>query len=237
MKTQAIGVALFLFASTSALAQEMGAESPPPPPPATPADAPVAEPGGMRVRWGVTGGAGYFIPASAVDFGASARIGVQLSNLLGAYLDVGYTAGIGLGGSFTGTGGSISVSGVGFWHVAPTVELDLGKFFIAGGPALASGGWGQISQGADSSGNATQSAVATSGLMYGLDLRTGLTFGAQQPSGRRSGFTLALDFKLLAARVVSVTQQAGSSGASQSIRTGDMVIGMTPMLVLGYDAK
>ncbi len=236
MQTKAMVVAALIGISGSAYAQEMGAEAPPPPPPA---DTPAAEPAssGMRVRWGVNGAIGYFIPASALDFGANARVGVQLSNMLGAYLDFGYVAGIGLGGSVSSTGGSLSVSGVGFWHLAPTVELDLGKFFVAGGPMLANGGWGQITQGADTSGNVVQNVVATSGLMYGVDLRTGLTFGSTQPSGRHGGFTLGLDFKLMAARVASVSQGAGAGGVSQSVKTGDTVIGMTPMLVLGYDAK
>ncbi len=200
-------------------------------------DAPPAASSGMRVRWGVSGALGYLLPASAVDFGASGRIGVQLNENLGVFGDIGYVAGIGLGGSISGSSASVSVSAVSFWHLTPTVELDLGKFFLAAGPLIGNGGWGQISQSADENGNVSQYVVAASGFLLGMDVKTGLTFGAQQPSGKRSGFTLALDFKLLTVPVASVSQQAGSGGVSQSIRTGDRIIGMTPMLTLGYESK
>jgi hypothetical protein len=194
-------------------------------------------PSELRFRWGVNGQAGYFLPAGAVDFGASARFGAQVSDLLGVYGDLGYNAGVGFGGSFSGTGGSVSVSGVGYWHIAAIAEADLGKFFVAGGPLIAGGGWGQVAQGVDSSGNVTQYVVAAGGYMPGLDLKMGITFGDRQTNGRHGGFTLALDAKFLYASVVSVGQSAGSGGASQSVKTGDHIFGITPMLVLGYDAK
>ncbi|MGQ0505955.1 MAG: hypothetical protein ACT4TC_11635 [Myxococcaceae bacterium] len=210
-------------------------------PPAPAADAPLAETPpapGMRVRWGVTGGFGYFAPASAVDFGVNGRIGVQLSQLLGLYADIGYVAGIGFGGSVSNSGAAVSVSGVGFWHLAPMVEADIGNvFFVAGGPMIGGGGWAQVQQTADASGNATQNAIAAGGFLYGLNARTGFTFGTVQPSGRHGGFTLALDFKMIAARVTSASQSAGAGGASQAITTGSTVVGFTPMLMLGYDAK
>ena len=190
-----------------------------------------------RFRWGVNGALGYFSPAKAVDFGVSARFGAQLSDLLGLYADLGYVAGLGISGNVTNNSGSATVSGVGFFHIAPMIEADLGTFFVAGGPMLATGGWGQVTQGADSAGNVQQYVVAAGGVMPGLDLRTGFTFGPVMPGERHGGFTLGIDVKLLLATVTSVAQNAGPSGGSQSISTGSRVLGVTPMLMLGYDAK
>ncbi len=61
--------------------------------------------------------------------------------------------------------------------------------------------------------------------------------GDRQPSGRRHGFTLAIDVKLFSATVASVQQCGGSGGASQTISVGDRIWGVAPMLVLGYDSK
>jgi hypothetical protein len=197
---------------------------------------------GLLLRWGVTGNSGYFAPAKAVDFGVDARLGVQMNELLGLYLNVGYVSGIGLGGAVSQNGAAISISGVGITYLAPMAELDLGHFFVAGGPMLANGGWGQVAEGADSSGNAYQYAVAAGGWMPGVEARLGFVFGDPTPTPHngfavaRGGFTLALDLKVLSASVTSASQQAGQGSASQSINVGDHVLGVTPMLVLGYDA-
>jgi hypothetical protein len=178
-----------------------------------------------RVRWGVNAAFGSFLSAGAVDFGVSARVGMQLNSLLAIYGDFGYIAGIGFGAS----GAGASVSGVGMWHVGPTAEATFGKFFAAGGLMVAGGGWASVSASTAGSGQ----AIAAGGIMPGMNLRTGFTFGSPQPSGRRSGFTLAVDLKILNAGVTSAS--AGAGGAT--VAAGDRIWGVTPMLVLGYDAK
>jgi hypothetical protein len=227
---------LAMFLANPVVAQETGSEPASTAQTTAAADAPVAKQP-IRVRWGVSGALGYFLPAKAVDFGVSGRIGVQLGDHFGAYADIGYVPGIGLGASSSGTGGSISISAIGFFHFTPMAEFDLGPFFVAGGPILASGGWGQIEESADSNGNVSQFVVAAGGFLPGFDVRTGFTFGSVKPNGKRSGFTLGFDLKLINAQVSSVSQSGGPNGASQTIQTGDRIWGFTPMLMLGYESK
>ena len=203
-----------------------------PPPPSFPQFPRVFRP---HFRWGIDGKIGYFWPASGVDFGTSARLGAQVLPNLGVYGDFGYTAGIGFGGGISATGASLSVSVLGFWHFAAMVEGDFGPFFIAAGPMVGTGGWAQATQSASSGGSASQYVVATGGFLPGIDIRTGFIFGRMYPNGFLSGFTLGVDLKVLFGRVTQVAQTAGPTGGSQSISTGSYVVGLTPMLVLGFD--
>ncbi|MFN0062350.1 MAG: hypothetical protein ACKVPX_07515 [Myxococcaceae bacterium] len=172
-----------------------------------------------------------------VDFGGNLRFGAQISELIGVFLDGGFTVGFGLGGNFSGTAGSVSVSILAFWHLAPMVEFDFDKFFVAVGPLFGSGAWVQVSQGVDVSGTAFQQAIAVAGFMPGADIRVGFTFGDRQDSGFLSGFTLALDLKILNGAATEVSQSAGTGGAAQGVSVGDRVWGFTPMLMLGYDLR
>lgn len=230
--------AAFLLLSSSALAQSVVVETPPPATayevPAPPPESAPPAPYRVRVRWGIDGLVGYAIPANAVAFGASARIGAQVLNPLGVYLDFGYTVGIGLNGSISGSGGAMSVSAIAMWHLAPMVEGDFGPWFIAAGPLIAGGGWGQVMQSVDFAGNASQTVIAAGGIMPGVDLRTGFTFGPRNAHGRLHGFSLGVDVKILSASVASVQQ---SSAGTQTVSVGDRVWGVAPMLVLGYDSK
>jgi hypothetical protein len=125
-----------------------------------------------------------------------------------------------------------------FWHLGAMAEGTFGDhFFVAGGPMLFNGAWTSVSQSGGTGGASQSVVVAGGGILPGADLRLGFNFGHPQPSGRRSGFTIGLDVKILSAPVTSVSQSAGTGGASQSVNIGDHQLGITPMLMLGYEAK
>jgi hypothetical protein len=208
----------------------------PPPPPPYGYYVPLPTVFHPHVRWGIDGKTGYFHPASALIFGTSARVGAQVLRWLGLYADFGYTGGVGFGASFNGTSEAFSVSALGFWHVAPMIEADFENFFVAIGPMFGSGGWTQSYESFDyDSGNVSQYVLATGGFLPGIDIRTGFTFGRLFPNGTLGGFTLGIDLKMIFGRVTQVAQTAGMSGVSQNIRSGDHVLGLSPMLVMGYD--
>jgi hypothetical protein len=194
---------------------------------------------GTRFRWGVDGQAGYFLPVKILDWGASARFGAQLNDTFGVFLDLGYLFGIGIGGSVSSNGASIKLATLSFWQIGVMGEASLGdRFFIAAGPMLFSGGWTAVSQSADSSGNVSQNVVAAGdNVLPGLDLRIGVGFGSRQSNGRKAGFNISLDTKLLYAPVTSVSQSVSGSSVNQSVKVGDHQLGITPMLMLGYDAR
>lgn len=238
MKANVAVAALSLTLSVAAWAQEA-----PPPPPPVDQPVPAAEPpmpSSMRFRWGVGGDIGYFIPVNILDFGAQAHFGVQLNETLAVFGELGFLFGVGIGGSASSNGASVSVAALGFWDLGVMAEATFSDhFFLAGGPMLFGGGWTAVSQSATSSGNTNQQVVAAGGdVLPGVDVRVGYTFGGRNPeTGRRSGFTLSLDAKVMYATVSSVSQSAGSTGASQSVNVGDHQIGITPMLLIGYEAR
>jgi hypothetical protein len=223
------------IAVTGLLVSTLAAAQAPPPVYTDAPLAPMTRP--IHFRWGISGSVGYFFPAQAVDFNGSVRFGAQLTDRWGVYLDGGYTAGIGFGGSASATGGSFSLSAVSFWHIAPMAEVDFNQFFIAAGPMLAGGAWAQVVESVDVSGTASQFAVGASGIMPGFDVRLGGTFGRRDLYSFLGGFTLALDVKVMVATVDSVSQTAGPGGATQSVKVGDKVWAVTPMLMLGYDLR
>jgi len=203
----------------------------------SPTDEPVLNaPQPIRFRFGVDGAIGYFTPGEALDFGPSAQLGVQLNRNFGLYADLGYVAGVGLGVNLSGNGASVSSSGVGYFHIGALAEGDFGPFFLAGGPMFADGGWGAVNQGADAAGNVTQYAVAAGGAMPGLDLRAGFNLGRQRPGGRRSGFAMGIELMGLLGSATAVGQATGGNGSVvQSVKVGDTVVGVTPLLFFGFE--
>ncbi|MBI3181364.1 MAG: hypothetical protein HYZ28_04405 [Myxococcales bacterium] len=206
--------------------------------PAAPTPAPAAEASPLRFRAGLNAGAGTFLPGPMIAFALSARAGVQLNDLAAVFLDVGNRAGFMIGLSIQGSNVSQSVSGLGYWHFGLLGELTVGnQFFVAGGPMFARGGWGSVQQEVID-GNVSQFVVAAGGDFFpGADLRLGIGLGKPLSSGRRQQFTIALDCQFVFAKVISVSQQAGSGGVSQSIKVGNTMMGTTPQLVLGYEWK
>ena len=236
---------LTTLVSASALAQE---NTPPPPPPPQRVDSPVRaeapvmteqDPGG-RVRWGVSGNLGWFVPHSAFTLGAEGKIGYQVSNLFSAYGILGGTFGFGFGGTASSTGGSVGIVGVGYYFVGAVAELMFADiFYVGGGALLAGGGYGVAGISAGTGGGSV-TAIAAGGFAPGLDVRLGLGLGRTQPapSFRRGGFNLGLDAKILFHPNTSVTRVEGSSGGgSVNVVTNELSVSVTPMLTLGYDMR
>ncbi len=235
---------LAALVSTSAFAQE----TPPPPPDAPPVasepapitseSAPDPEPvSAGRIRWGVSGNLGWHFPQSAFTFGAEGRFGYQLSDMFGAYAIFGGTAGFGFGGSVSGNSASVSATALSRWYLGAIAELLLGDlFFVGAGPVFANGGLA----GAVVSGNAggVGSAVfAHGGPSFGLDVRLGLQLGRKAgPSQRKSGFSLGLSaLTLLHPNTAVVRTEAGMNGGTVDVSTRELMVTVTPMLMLGYD--
>ncbi len=231
--------------SASAFAQETAPPPPPPQPiasPVRPVDSPMVEedPGG-RVRWGVSGDFGWHIPQSAFTFGAEGRIGYQISNMISAFAIAGFTVGLGIGGSGTATGASVSLTALSYYYFGAIAEFMLGNlFYFGGGPVIANGALAGITANGGTNGGGF-TTVAHAGLMPGLDLRLGLGLGRQAgaPSFRRGGFNIGLDALILLHPNAVVgraqTDSMGNTGAE--VRTNELIVTATPMITLGYDAR
>ncbi len=214
-------IAALMLVSGLAMAQEAA------PPPAAESQ--------MRFRIGISGGGGVFIPGTIVTFQTpSFRIGMQINELLGVYADTGLTWGFGFGASSTSTSASVSVAAVGYWHAGLAGELTFGDmFFVAAGPMIAGGGWTSLGEYVDASGNAQIGAVAAGGYMPGAIVRLGVGFGAPKATGRRNQFTIAIDTKIMFTTVTSASVGTGGT----AVKTGDSIVGIAPLLMLGWDFK
>ncbi|MCB9673595.1 MAG: hypothetical protein H6737_00680 [Alphaproteobacteria bacterium] len=197
-----------------------------------------ASAGDTHFRWGVGGGTGYFAPAGLVDFNVGLRLGAQFNEKMGVYGELGSVFGFGFGGSVSENGASLRAKAVGLYGLTPVFEYSFGGGFIGGGPVLARGSWVAVKQSADDQGNVSQSAyVAGGSFVPGLDFRVGAIAGKADERGRRKGFSIALDTKMLLAKVTSVDQNVSGSNVSQGVEVGKSTVGITPMLVFGFDAR
>ena len=231
--------------SASAFAQETAPPPPPPQPiasPVRPVDSPMVEedPGG-RIRWGVSGDFGWHIPQSAFTFGAEGRIGYQISNMISAFAIAGFTVGLGIGGSGTSTSASVSLTALSYYYFGAVAEFMLGNlFYFGGGPVLANGALAGITANGGTNGGGF-TTVADAGLMPGLDLRLGLGLGRQAgaPSFRRGGFNLGVNMLLLLHpdTVVGRAQTDSMGNTSAEVKTNELIVTATPMIMLGYDAR
>ena len=213
--------------------------------PATPAQgtapaAPQEPPDEGHFRWGISGMGGSFFPGpTTIAFGLEGRFGYAFNRTVTAFASAGSVAGIGFGRETSSTGGSLSVSAVSYWYIGANADALLaGPLFVGGGAALGRGGWGVVSQSASSSGG-SQEVIVAGGFMPSVNGRLGLHFGkTNEQTGKRSGFVLALDFRvLIAPNSAKTTQSAGAGGASQSVTVDTTAIGFSPMLMLGYDLR
>lgn len=217
-----------------------------PPPPAAPAadgkkkDGP-DDPGG-RVRWGLSTGFGWHVPASMFLINGEGRIGYQISNMLSVYGAVGGTAGLGFSAEAGFQGVSVSASALAIGYVGAIAEAMFGNlFYVGGGPVFVRGSYVGTSVGASSAGVAEVSSVTSAGNKFGLDIRFGFGFGKPKgDSKRRGGFNLGIDALILFhPSALTVTTRAdgpnGTAGASVS-ETG-LSVGLAPMLTLGYDSR
>ncbi|MBI5511007.1 MAG: hypothetical protein HY903_19775 [Deltaproteobacteria bacterium] len=211
------------------------APTPTPPPPAS---APIDEAESTRIRFGVSGGLGTFIPGPMACFGLDARVGAQLGSLFGVYGILGYDAGLWLKAKASSSGASVGASAVGLTYVGAVAEATLGDtFFVGAGPLIAKGGWTSVKESASSSGASQEAMVAGAKYIPGADVRLGIGLGGSTGGRRRNQFTITLDAKVVSAPVTEVKQSGGTAGASQSVNIGNRVIGIAPMLFFGYDGK
>jgi hypothetical protein len=235
--------------SLTASAQPATAVTPPPEsaPESAPATsnaaaptAPPPAPDGGHFRWGLSPMAGTFFPGpTTIAFGIEGRVGYAFNQTVTAFGSLGAVGGVGFGGSASSTGASASVSAVSYWYLGANVDaLVAGPLFVGGGAAIGRGGWGVVSAAASSSGG-SQEVIAAGGLMPQFNARLGLATGTPSPTtGKRSGFSVALDLRVLVAPdSVSTKQSAGAGGATQSVTTNTTEIGISPMLMLGYEQR
>jgi len=243
MKRFAFGFATWcasILFSVAASAQP----APTTPAPATPVTGettePVSTPNEGHFRWGVSPMAGTFFPGpTTVAFGVEGRAGYAFNQTVTLFGTLGTAAGVGLGGDVSAKGASTEVSAISYWYIGANIDaLVAGPLFVGAGAAIGKGGWGVVSQSASSAGG-SQEVVAAGGVMPSGNLRLGLMTGKlNEKTGKRGGFAIALDLRvLIAPDSASSSQQASASGASQSVATSTTAIGYSPMLMLGYELR
>jgi hypothetical protein len=172
----------------------------------------------MKLRLGANMGVMYFVPGPSYGLNFSARGGLRLSDLLGAYLDVAWALGLGGGGSVSnGTVSTVSLSAAAYRRFALMGELNFGWLFVAAGPALVQGTWGGVK-----ATSGTSYAYAADGNFPGLLARLGFQFGS------RNRFTLALEGTVVIGKV-------STSDTGSSVKKGDMTLAYSPVLMLGWD--
>lgn len=165
------------------------------------------EPSTSRFRWGVAANGGPMMGAySGGAGGVDARLGMQMSSMLGLYAQPLVLVGAGASADANGA----SATGLALYGVGAIVDATLADmFYVAGGPELLMGGVGTAS--GSSGGNA--SASSTTGAFFSVAGRAGVAFGSKRPE-RRKAFTLGVDMHMVFA-----------GGAT-----------FMPMVALGYEA-
>jgi len=187
----------------------------------------------IRIRAGAGGAPSVFYPGVSYGAGFSGRIGVQIKKIWGVYADVG--GGFGFGGSISaGTGGGgVSINVADYWRLAAMGEIDLGRyFFFSLGFGVCGCTWGGVQQIATAQGSASQAAYVSAGYDPALVSRIGVGFGKT-----RHKFTLALENMVAFGEMTEVSQNASMSGADQSVKIGNLAVGWTPGIFLGWDMR
>jgi hypothetical protein len=191
-----------------------------------------------RLRWGLSGNAGWHIPQPALSLGTEGRIGYQFNSMFGAYATIGGLFGFGFGGSASATGGTASVTAFSRWYLGAIAELLVSDlFFVGAGPVFANGGFAGVTASASPDG-VGGAVFAHGGPAFGLDVKLGLQLGRQPdgPGTRKSGFSLGLSaMTLFHPNTAVVRTQAGMGGGSVDVSTTELMVTVTPMLMLGYD--
>lgn len=203
---------------------------------------PMEDPGG-RVRWGLSANLGWHAPQSALTLGLEGRAGWQVGNVLSLYGVLGVTGGLGIGGTINAQSTTLRATGLLYGYLGALAELLLGDhFFLAGGPVIATGTLAGVSTGADSEGQAQLITSWAVGLKPGFDVRLGWGFGRPRgaPSFRRGGFNLALDALVLfhpngVVGRANLDTNTGNFGAE--VQRSEPITTVTPMLMIGYDAR
>lgn len=184
---------------------------------------------------------GTFFPGpTTIALGFEGRVGYAFNRTVTVFGSATAVAGVGFGADVNENGGSASVSAISYWALGVNADALLaGPLFVGGGVGLGKGGWGVVRANASNNGSGGSEVIAAGGLMPSLDGRIGLITGSfSEFTGKRAGFMIALDLRMLIAPNASTTrQQAGPTGASQSVTTDTTAIGFCPMLHLGFDLR
>lgn len=217
------------------------AEATPAPPPKPP---PTEPPDDGHFRWGLSPMFGTFFPGpTTVALGLEVRIGWAFNQIVTAYGSLGSVAGIGFGADVSGDDKSVSVSAISYWYLGANVDALLaGPLFVGGGAAIGKAGWGVVEAHGSSSGGGSD-VIAAAGWTPSLDARLGISTGTPSlATGKRSGFYLALDVRVLFAPNATETREqanasSNSASGSAKITTDTTAVGIAPMLHLGFDSR
>ena len=214
-------------------------------PPNGAAAAPAAEaepkpPEEGHFRWGISPSIGTFFPGpSTLALGLEARFGYSFNPDVSLYGGIGAVAGVGFGATSEVNGSSFSVSAVSYWYLDANVDTMLsGPLFVGGGAGIGRGAWG-VAKATSTSNGAGQELTAASGLMPQLNARIGLTTGKVRPkTGKRSGFSIALDLRMLIAPSSSSSvETTNANGGASTSETSKTAVGFSPMLLIGYESR
>ncbi len=215
------------------------ANASPVPPPVQQPEADPAPPEGGHFRWGISPSIGTFFPGpTTLAFGFEGRFGYSFNPDVSLYGGIGAVAGVGVGGSSDVNGTSFSLSAVTYWYLDANVDTMLaGPLFVGGGVGFGRGAFAIVKATSTNNGAGSE-LTAASGLMPQLNARIGLTTSkVMQATGKRSGFSIALDLRvLIAPGSTSTVSTAGSSGSS-STETPTTAVGFSPMLLIGYESR
>lgn len=194
-----------------------------------------------RFRWGISGGAGTFIPGPLFSLGAEARAGWQFNRIFSLYGSFGGNVGFMIAGSLDPTMGSLNVGADAYYAFGVQAEAVFqDMLFVAGGPHLVRGGWAFVGQSIDAAGGISQRAYAAGGgFMPGVNLKVGLGLGSRnEKTGRRNQFTIALDTMFLfAPDTVTGSQVVNMNGISQQVEVRGLALGVAPVIMLGFDGR
>ncbi|MBN2801644.1 MAG: hypothetical protein JXR91_00980 [Deltaproteobacteria bacterium] len=142
-----------------------------------------------RFRFGVSGMGGPILgDIRGGAGGLDLRAGVQINELIGAYIQPMVALGAGASSSDT----SASLSGLAVAGLAAMAEFDfINMLFVAVGPEILAGGIAEASV-SETSG----SGSASKGPYFGIAARAGVAIGKTRPH-RRSKFSIALDMHVI----------------------------------------
>lgn len=162
-----------------------------------------------RFRWGITGGAGPMVGGySGFGLGVNARVGMQLSQMLGVYAQPVAMVAVGAQADYD----NADVTAAALYGVGALGDITLGDiFFVAAGPELLLGGVGSSGVVVNPDGS-TATVEASTGPYFAIAARAGVVLGSKKPT-RRSGFSIGLDMQVVFA--------------------GDALI--LPLIYLGYE--
>lgn len=240
-------VAALVVVPSTALAQEAppaeSTEAAAPAAPATPAPAsqpPPEPPNDGHFRWGLSPLFGTFFPGpTTVALGFEVRLGWAFNQTVTVYGNGVAVGGFGFGADADDKGGSIGISAISFWQLGANIDALLaGPLFAGGGVGIGKAGWGVLeAHGSDTSAGAH--TIAAGGFAPSLDGRIGISTGSPNPqTGKRTGFYLALDVRVLfAPNATETRQEANASGSQQSVVTDTFAVGVSPMLHIGFDQR